>query len=169
MTTPDPNHPSDDALDARIAALTRSAEPGETVWTGIDRRIQAPRRAAWPWSAAAAVLLAVAIVAVQPGPERAPTQPDRTVQLVQAEAAAMRRADPVATVDWVDEAPWREAWADNQAAIDELEAALSRDPDNRLLLEFLAEARLRQTRLINSGLVVPTRPGLHSPEPRMTL
>ena len=53
-----------------------------------------------------------------------------------------------------DAAPLSEAWAENQTAIEELEAALERDPDNRLLLDFLAEARLRQVRLLNSGLAL---------------
>ncbi|NKI35846.1 hypothetical protein HFP89_11795 [Wenzhouxiangella sp. XN79A] len=162
MTSPDSKHDADAALDARIAALTRSAEPRQRVWTGIAERIRPVRRAGWPWAAAAAVVLALAIVALQPDRERSSTGSERALQLVQAEVEAMRRAAPVVTADWLDERPWTEAWADNQVAIDELEAALGRDPDNRLLLDFLAEARLRQARLIHAGLA-------HSPQTRMTL
>jgi hypothetical protein len=159
MTSPDSNHHADAELDRRIEALTRRAEPGERVWTGIAARIEPAPRAGWPWAAAAAVVLALAIVAVQPDSRRSATMPDRAVQLVQAEADAMRRAAPAFAAGWIDEVPWTEAWADNQAAIDELEAALARDPDNRLLLEFLAEARLRQARLIHSGLAHSPRRG----------
>jgi len=55
-----------------------------------------------------------------------------------------------------------QAWQENQNAIAELEQALERDPGNGLLLEFLAEARLRQAQLIHSGLTL-------SPQQRMTL
>lgn len=162
MTSPDSRNDADVALDLRIEALTRSAEPGDRVWTGIAARIEPARRAGWPWMAAAAVVLALAIAAVQPGLQRSPTLSDLALQLVQAEVEAMRRAAPAFTTGWTDELSWAEAWAGNQAAIDELEAALARDPDNRLLLDFLADGRLRQARLIHSGLA-------HSPQTRMTL
>ncbi len=172
MTSPDSRNDADAALDLRIAALARSAEPGDRVWTGIAARIEPARRAGGRRAATAAVALAFlivigfGIVLVQPGPQRSVTMSDPAVQLVRAEAEAMRRTAPAVTAGWVDELPWAEAWADawagNQAAIDELEAALARDPDNRLLLEFLAEGRLRQARLIHSGLA-------RSPQTRMTL
>jgi len=172
MTSPDSRNDADAALDLRIAALARSDEPGDRVWTGIAARIEPARRAGGRRAATAAVALALlivigfGIVLVQPGPQRSVTMSDPAVQLVRAEAEAMRRTAPAVTAGWVDELPWAEAWADawagNQAAIDELEAALARDPDNRLLLEFLAEGRLRQARLIHSGLA-------RSPQTRMTL
>ena len=42
------------------------------------------------------------------------------------------------------------AWQDNQQAIAQLEQALEQDPGNRMLLEFLTEARMRQARLVRS-------------------
>lgn len=145
----------EDALDRRLASLTRDAEPADSVWAGIEQRIRTPARRgrAAPLAALAAALVAV-IAALQwmPDPDRVPDNPGRT--LVQAEAEAMRRAAPIMTGGLTDAAPLSEAWAENQTAIEELEAALERDPDNRLLLDFLAEARLRQVRLLNSGLAL---------------
>lgn len=145
-------------LDRRLAALTREADPAASAWAGIEQRVQAPARRgrAGAIAAVAAALVAV-IAAVQwmPADEPAPANPGRT--LVQAEAEAMRRAAPVMTGGLVDAVPLSEAWAENQIAIEELEAALERDPDNRLLLDFLAEARLRQVRLLNSGLALTPR------------
>ncbi len=147
-------------LDRRLAQLTREAAPPPAAWAGISKRIHRPRRVAVPLaSAAAAVVAFAALLQLLPGDDSARTGPiqDPGRVLVQAEAEAMRRAAPVATGGLVDALPLAEAWAENQTAIDELEAALTRDPDNRMLLDFLAEARLRQVRLLNSGLVLTPR------------
>ncbi len=156
--------PLDDAeLDARLSALTREARPPESAWAGVAERIRSRRRGRpgrWSALAAATVVLAVAAVILQSPDERsidAEGDLDGGRMLVEAEAAAMRRAAPTATGGLIDAQPLAASWAENQAAIDELEAALDRDPDNRLLLEFLAEARMRQVRLLNSGLAVRGR------------
>lgn len=157
---------TDDAgLDRRLAALTREARPRPEVWAGIEARIGRPRRRVWRRAAAVAAvgLVAVLVLQVMPGDKRdsGPTA-DAARRLVHAEAEAMRRVAPTATGGLAESVPLVEAWTDNQAAIEQLEAALIRDPDNYLLLEFLAEARLRQARLLNSGLAF-------SPQTRMEL
>lgn len=159
--TPDPAQ--DAELDRRLAALTRSAEPASTSWSVIQARIErstesdqrARSRPFWPVAmAAAAVLAAVAAVVWQV--PRSPTLSEPAFDagrvLVQREAEAMRRTAPTVTGGLEVAPTLAGAWAENQTAIEELEAALDRDPDNRLLLEFLAEARLRQVQLLNSGL-----------------
>ena len=146
---------ADEELDRRLSALVREAEPAASVWAGIESRIERPRRRyAAPLALAAAVVLAVVISVVQWGPEAPGALSDPARVFVQAEAEAMRRAAPVETGGLVDALPLADAWAENQTAIEELEAALERDPDNRLLLDFLAEARLRQVQLLNSGLAL---------------
>lgn len=167
----DRNDLGDADLDRRLAALVRESDPAPTAWASIERRIEhpierpidspLPRRWAARWAAVAAVAMA-AIVTVLWTQNDSAVPIDSMRTLVQAEVEAMRRSAPVATVAMVDEPPWTQAWTDNQAAIDQLEAAVERNPGNRLLLEFLAEARLRQARLINSGLA-------HFPPTRMTL
>lgn len=155
---------TDAALDARLEALTRNATPPAAAWPAVAERIRAgegrvrrrPGRIG-ALAAAAALVAVLAVTVVQQMPD-GPGEPiDAGRVLVQAEAEAMRRAAPVATGGLVDALPLAESWAENQSAIDELEAALDRDPDNRLLLDFLAEARLRQVRLLNSGLVLDGR------------
>lgn len=170
-TDPDGNTAADTDLDRRLAALVREAPPPAGAWAGIRRRIDPRYEAAArnrfdrpAAAAAAAAVAAMALVAVlvlegtnpDPGSSRDPAavaaiEPGRAV--VQAEVAAMRRTAPVVTGGLDASLPLAEAWADNQAAIEQLEAALDADPDNYLLLEFLAEARLRQTRLLNAALV----------------
>ncbi|MBY6203870.1 hypothetical protein [Halomonas denitrificans] len=149
----------DSELDARLSTLTREAPPPASAWAGIAERIRPRRRGRhvrWGLLAAAAVLL-VAVVVVRPPPDERPAGIDGGRILVAAETEAMRRVAPTVTGGLIDTQPLAASWAENQVAIDELEAALDRDPDNRLLLEFLAEARMRQVRLLNSGLAVRGR------------
>lgn len=147
-------------LDRRLASLTRSAEPAPSSWSRIQQRIEQDstsdgrhrHRPIWPVAMAAAAVFALVAVVVWQLPTSTGPQFDDGRQLVQREAEAMRRAAPMVTGGFEEAPPLAEAWTENQIAIDELEAALDRDPDNRLLLEFLAEARLRQVRMLNSGL-----------------
>lgn len=145
----------DDELDRRLSALMRTAEPPAENWTVIERRI---RKRRWPTAlstalAAAAVLSGVALVVSQiVSVEATRTTGGGMAETVQAEVHAMRASAPVtpAGSDIDSPAAVMAAWQDNQQAIAQLEAALERDPDNRLLLEFLTEARMRQARLVRS-------------------
>ncbi len=139
---------NDSELDRRLNALPRAAEPTSEIWKAIDRRI-ARRR--WPaLTAAAAALGGVALIFSQAGFE--PSSSSRLESLVHDEVAAMQAAAPEPlAVATPDSAPaLMAAWAENQDAIAQLEQALRRDPGNGLLLEFLAEARMRQARLTRS-------------------
>jgi len=143
----------DDAeLDRRLDGLTRIAEPPPGNWTAIERRI---RKRRWTGAlsaglAAAAVLSGVALVLSQVGPVSVP--PGAIAETMHAEVRAMRALAPDApAVSNIDSpAAVMAAWQDNQQAIAQLEQALEHDPDNRMLLEFLTEARMRQARLIRS-------------------
>jgi len=147
--------PDDAELDRRLAALTRSIEPEAGNWRRIEQRIghrSNPFR--WPLALAAGLLLgAFGLVLFQAAVERRPgnAMPE---QWSLAEADAMRSSAPqaraVATLDASD--ALASAWRENRDAIGELERALERDPGNRLLLEFLAEARLRQVELIRHSM-----------------
>ena len=69
-----------------------------------------------------------------------------------AEVRAMRASAPEMPLTTNIDSPsaLMAAWQDNQQAIVQLEQALEHDPDNRMLLEFLTEARMRQARLVKS-------------------
>jgi hypothetical protein len=145
----------DRELDRRLDALTRQVPPDESLWPDIERTIRPPRR----WPAAAAVVASIGIGALFVALSLFEDDAGESRSLAQREAEAMRAAAPDAVlVSQADTpAPLLNAWRDNQSAIEELEDALERDPDNRLLLEFLSEARLRQARLIQRGLFPPER------------
>jgi len=142
----------DSELDRRLDALTRIAEPPPDNWTAIERRI---RKRRWPKAlsaglAAAAVVAGIALVVLQIGPT--PVSSGGLAETMKAEVQAMRVAAPEtpAASDIDSPASFMAAWQDNQQAIAQLEQALEHDPDNRLLLEFLTEARMRQARLVRS-------------------
>ena len=147
------NSPMDDRqLDRRLDALTRTAEAPPGNWAAIERRIGKPRRS---WAlpagfAAAAVLSGVALVFSQIGP--APPPAGGLAETMQTEMQAMRVAAPEAPAASSTDSPatLMAAWQDNQQAIAQLEQALEQDPGNRMLLEFLTEARMRQARLVRS-------------------
>lgn len=142
----------DSELDRRLDALTRIAEPSVGNWNEIERRIGKRRWPAMLWVgiAAAAVLSGVALVVSQIGP--APMSGDGLAEMMHAEVQAMRVAAPETHMSFDADSPAgiMAAWQDNQEAITQLEQALERDPDNRMLLEFLTEARMRQARLVRS-------------------
>jgi len=140
-------------LDRRLHALAREADPPPGNWCAVQRRIR-PRR----WTAvaaAAAVFAGVVLVTSQFAIE--PSSSSRLEVLVRSEAAAMETVAPeirgVAAGD--SGQALMAAWQENQDAITQLERALRRDPGNRLLLEFLTEARLRQARLARLGKSTP--------------
>ncbi len=151
---------SDQELDRRLAALTRTSDAPESLWHRIEPRLSRRR---WPSLVAAgfgiaAMLVAALVVFEQSEPDSAPA----LHIMVSAEAEAMRRQAPTA--------PWplptsnkglNAAWEENLAAITELEQALKRNPGNTLLLEFLVRARLRQSELINlAATQAPAGPDL---------
>lgn len=156
---------TDRELDARLDALTRETEPDDRTWRRIERRIR--QRRVVPLAATAAVAgiglgaaIVVAIVSTIVGPpsfDGADVSRDRL--LVQAEVRAMAASAPDETALRHIDSPEElmQAWQDNRDAIRELERALERDPDNRLLLEFLSEARLRQARLVQQGMTTTER------------
>lgn len=145
----------DRTLDQRLAALPRRAEPEAYSWQAIEARL-APRRARWPSGFAAglavAASLAIALLVVRPL-DVAP--PGVGALVISAEIQAMQNQ-----VNW-DDAPridvinggLSSAWDENQQAIAELERALARNPDNTMLIDFLAQARLRQSELIHQATV----------------
>jgi hypothetical protein len=158
MNTDDPR--LDQALDRRLAALTREHDPDPAVWQGIEARL-APRLRIRPWAvAAAAGGLALMLAALAPMLQRAPAiDPARIA--ISAEARALQALEPTTLpAAWTEvPASLERAWQDNQAAIAELEQALARAPGNRMLLDFLAEARLRQARLLGQTTtedIIPT-------------
>jgi hypothetical protein len=147
----------DRELDRRLAALTRHVEADESLWPGIERGLASDSRRPRRIAAAAAVgalSLGAALVALSVFDRTVPDEQG----FAQRQAAVMRAAAPDAVaVSTVESSPrLGEAWRENQAAINELEQALKRDPDNGLLLEFLSEARLRQARLIQRE-IFPTK------------
>ena len=145
------NPPMDDReLDRRLDALTRVAEAPPGNWAQIERRI-GKRRRSWAVPAglaAAAVLSGVLLVVSQSGPS--PVLHGGIAETMQAEVQAMRVAAPeaLAASDIDSPAAITAAWQENQQAIAQLERALEQDTDNRMLLEFLTEARMRQARLV---------------------
>lgn len=145
------NEIRDRELDDRLAALAREFDPDDAVWRQIDSRIRPRRRVALA-AVATAVLAIGALVAGRLAME--PGGPSNMQRLVSAEVTAMQASAPEElSLDRLGSPEeLMRAWTENRDAIAELESALARDPDNRLLLEFLAEARLRQSQLINSGL-----------------
>ncbi len=144
----------DKTLDQRLAALDRHCDPPAESWETIAAQLPArgARRRAWPWLAVAAALggLVVGLLVLldQAGPWRLGPVP----QWVDEASPVMEPMDQ----DWRPalqrQAVFNAAWDENEAAIRALEEALALEPDNLLLMEFLAEARLRQSKLIELAL-----------------
>lgn len=150
----------DHDLDRRLDALARHAQPDVAVWQQIASRIDRPRHR--PLLAAAAALAVFAVVAgivLVDRPER-PSTPMQT--LVTQEAAALRASAPSRSLSagFLPPAAIDHAWNENRTAIAELEAALQRDPDNRMLLDFLAQARLREAELLRALVFPPEQRSL---------
>lgn len=148
----------DRELDRRLAALTREIDVDESLWPGIERRLGAARR----WPAAAAAVASITAVAIAGVFIAMPTIDRGAIEgpgVAQREAEAMRALTPEASaVSQIDASPaLQQAWQENQTAIEQLEQALEADPDNRMLLEFLSEARLRQAQLIQRGMSLSER------------
>ncbi|TVQ33460.1 MAG: hypothetical protein EA370_11800 [Wenzhouxiangella sp.] len=146
-------------LDQRLAALDRQCDPPPEAWEAISAKL-ARRRSRWPWMALAASLCGLVVGLSLLLGEGGPLRP--------AVAPGMVEETPPAGVE--SEQPWRPAlqrqavfdtaWDENEAAIKALEEALASEPDNLLLMEFLAEARLRQSSLIELALRIE---GLEAP------
>jgi len=148
----------DRELDRRLGALTREVEADESLWPGIESRLRTRhRKPGWIAAAAAVGALSIGALLVALSMFQRTVPDERSYAQRQAEAMRTAAPDAVAVSRVEASPPLIKAWRENQAAIDELERALERDPDNRLLLEFLSEARLRQARLIQRGLFPPER------------
>lgn len=147
---------NDMELDRRLDALPREAAAPETLWPVIERQIAHRSRRTWLAGIAAALVMAV-LAALTANNLKDLNPPDLTgtvslaATVIAAEISAMDRAAPDAEqVPRTDfDKGWKEAWDLNQTAINELEHALKESPDNRLLLDFLARARLRESELVN--------------------
>lgn len=143
----------DRTLDQRLAALPRQTEADEQSWRAIERRISRHRQH-WLGRIAAGVAVAASVaiaLLVTVPPDSTPTTVSSWV--ISAEIKAMQHQ-----VSWADvpaqdavNAGLAAAWDENQQAIDELERALARNPDNLMLMDFLAQARLRQSELIHQA------------------
>lgn len=143
MTLPDRQ------LDARLDALPRTA-PSPEVWPHIHRRIHARRLPALPAIAAAVVMVLVSGWLLT---QDLPDQPDFSnpaARVMAAEGAVMREL--TAGPDWLrtvdTDSDWRTAWESNRTAINDIEAALANHPGDRLLIDLLARAHLRQAQLL---------------------
>jgi cytochrome c-type biogenesis protein CcmH/NrfG len=151
---------SDQELDRRLTALTRTCDAPESLWQRIGPRLSRRRRNGLLAAVAGvAAVLMVALALFQSEPALSPAHHT----MVSAEVEAMRRQAPSAA--WAlpvdSKGGVHAAWQENLAAIAELEQALERNPGNTLLLEFLARARLRQSELINLATMQFTAdPGL---------
>lgn len=140
----------DHELDRRLAALTRQVDPDEGSWPAIEARLKR-RPSRWKLPAAAGLAVAASLLVAVLVTSSLDTTPSGTeAGVVSAEIAAMQHQ-----VSW-SEVPRSDAinsglsaaWDENQQAIDELEQALARNPDNLMLMDFLAQARLRQSELV---------------------
>jgi hypothetical protein len=131
-------------LDARLAALTRESEPEPAVWAAIEQRLQRPRRWLAPVSAVAGVLLCGLLIGLPPLQHDATRSPGQLAIQTMREAAP----GPQAIAEVSTTPALADAWQENQAVVRELEQALQAEPDNPLLIEFLVDARLRETRLV---------------------
>lgn len=138
-------------LDARLADLPRAVEPPPGPWLGIEKRLHARRRPRWRVAGTAAAIaasLALAIVVVDQPETHSPA-----ATIITAEAEAMREQAPAHPAGTGFNAELAGAWNTNQMAIAELEAAIEDHPDHPMLIEFLAQARLRQSNLIYQAAV----------------
>lgn len=146
-------------LDRRLDALPRAADTPEALWPAIERRIAHRTRRRWLAGIAAAVVMTVlaALIARNLEDFRPPdltTTVSLAATVIAAEISAMDHAAPDAeqVAGTGFDKGWKAAWDLNQAAITELEHALKESPDNRLLLDFLARARLRESELVNQTM-----------------
>lgn len=138
-------------LDTRLADLPRVVEPPREPWLEIEKRLQIKRRPRWPAFGAAAAIAASLVLALLVV-DRPETQgPAATI--ITAEAKAMRKQAPARPPAAVVDPELAAAWDTNQMAIAELEAAIEDHPDNPMLIDFLAQARLRQSTLIHEATV----------------
>ena len=145
---------SDEQLDRRLAALDDRCDPPEAAWRSIQSQLSARRRR-WPVMALAAALAALSLVlvlimALDPAGRSDLSPADQVVMDAPAAEPDQARWLPMLARQPVLDAAWKE----NEAAIRALKAALADQPDNLLLQEFLAEARLRQSTLIELALRV---------------
>lgn len=149
---------TDKELDRRLAALPRETDTPEALWPIIEQRIAHRHRRTWLGGIAAAVLLGV-LAALIANHFRDFQQFDLqgtaslAATVIAAEVEAMGRAAPDPGNDLFEggAGSLESAWNVNQNAIDELERALKNNPGNRLLLDLLARARLRQSELVNQA------------------
>ncbi|NDY95095.1 hypothetical protein [Wenzhouxiangella limi] len=159
---------SDHELDRRLESLPRSCQPPDAVWQRLQEvlpdRMQAlpadqsgrtPSRLGTRRMALAAAVAGLALIGTLLLLPMRPLQdsalvavpPQQTVREAAAPAVGLQRS--CQTVE--------AATAENEAAMRALEAALKHEPGNQLLLEFLAEARLRQADLNSTATRLAAR------------
>ena len=140
---------SDQELDHRLNALDRSCESPEQVWQKLKPQLDAPpaHRLRRPWLALAAAVAGMTLVsALLLLPTRLPWDstlvdlpaPDTVSEIIEPATGLQRSRQSLAA-----------AAAENESAIRKLKAVLEQEPDNLLLMEFLAEARFRQAELMS--------------------
>ncbi len=140
---------SDQELDRRLNALDRSCAPPESVWQKLQPQLETPpaRRSSRTWLALVAAVSGLAVISVLllSSPQ---TTPDATLVDLPAPETAPAVVEPSSGLQRSRQT-LAAAAEENEAAIGKLEAALVQEPDNLLLMEFLAEARLRQADLMS--------------------
>ncbi len=140
---------TDQELDRRLDALDRSCTPPDRVWRKLKPQLDAPpaRRSSRTWLALVAAVSGLAVISVlllsPPS-----TTPDPTLVDLPAPETAPPVVEPATGMQRSRQA-LAAAAEENEAAIRKLESALVQEPDNLLLMEFLAEARLRQADLMS--------------------
>ncbi len=145
----------DKKLDQRLAALQRECDPPPEVWVQVSTQL--PARGSRPahrrWLAMAAVLCGLAVGLALLLGQAGLWQPDSAPGLVDQPAVPTTQEHHA---EWQPalqrQAVFDTAWEENEAAIKALEQALAAEPGNLLLKEFMAEARLRQSKLIELAL-----------------
>jgi hypothetical protein len=142
----------DTELDRRLSALPRQTDIDQRHWQAIEARLQAPPRR-WPrfMAAAAGIAACLAVALLLVDQASLPSGNDASV-VIAAEISAMRAQAAGLEADWDgQDLEMAGAWDENQDAIEELERALARHPDNPMLMDFLAQARLRQAQLVQQA------------------
>ena len=170
--TNNPGHEGGDAaLRLALRGLRQDRDPARNLWPGIEARIHAlpqasvpvspTKRWAWPLAMAASMLLSAG-VAWQMRPAEAPAAAPAAEQVVAA--TLVQREATTLTVQYqaalreLDVQAMPAGWQQGVDALDrsavEINDALKRDPNSRLLLERLRATYSRRLALSRRALYV---------------